>query len=77
MGGLGDAEYMRGRMISAHDRLRECVDLCRWHGYGRIEVANLALLAHTMIFFRPQGEVVAAAKAATEAAARVGHLRAE
>jgi hypothetical protein len=27
LGGLGDAEYVRGRMISAYDRFRECVDL--------------------------------------------------
>jgi hypothetical protein len=24
LGGLGDAEYVRGRMISAHDRFRRC-----------------------------------------------------
>ena len=64
-------------MISAHDRLSACVELCRRHGFGRIEVANLAQIAHTMLYFRPQDEVVAAAEAATEAAARVGHLRAE
>jgi hypothetical protein len=30
------AEYMRGRMISAYERLRECVELSRQHGFGRI-----------------------------------------
>jgi hypothetical protein len=29
LGGLGDAEYVRGRMISAYDRFRQCVELCR------------------------------------------------
>ena len=77
LGGLGDAEYMRGRMISAHARLSECVELCRRHGFGRIEVANLAQAAHTMLYFRPQKEVAERALAAAEAAARVGHLRAE
>ena len=24
LGGLGDAEYVRGRVISAHDRFRRC-----------------------------------------------------
>jgi hypothetical protein len=64
-------------MISAHARLSECVDLCRRHGLGRIEVANLAQVAHTMVYFRPQREVVERATAAAQAAARVGHLRAE
>lgn len=77
LGGLGDAEYVRGRMISAHARLSECVALCRRHGFGRIEVANLAQIAHTMGYFRPQGEVVEQALAAVQAATRVGHLRAE
>jgi len=39
LGGLGDAEYVRGRMISAYDRFRECVELCERRGLGRIEVA--------------------------------------
>jgi class 3 adenylate cyclase/tetratricopeptide (TPR) repeat protein len=77
LGGLGDAEYMRGRMISAHDRLQACIRLARQHGFGRIEVANLAQIAHTKTYFRPQREAVAAAREAAEAAARVGHQRAE
>ena len=47
LGGLGDAEYVRGRMISAHDRFRECVELCERHGFGRIEVANRPMMAFT------------------------------
>jgi class 3 adenylate cyclase/tetratricopeptide (TPR) repeat protein len=77
LGGLGDAEYVRGRMISAHARLSECVELARRHGFGRIEVANLAQIAHTMVYFRPQWEAARQALAAVDAATRVGHLRAE
>ena len=40
LGGLGDADYMRGRMISAHGWYSECVELSERHGFGRIEVAN-------------------------------------
>lgn len=77
LGGLGDAEYVRGRMISSHDRLSACVDLARRHRWGRTEVANLAQIAHTMVYFRPQAEALAAALDAGAAAAKVGHLRAE
>jgi tetratricopeptide (TPR) repeat protein len=77
LGGLGDAEYVRGRMISAHGRLRECVALCRRHGLGRIEVANRAQIAHASLYFRPQREVADEAVAVAEATARVGHRRAE
>ena len=77
LGGLGDAEYARGRMISAHARLSECVEVSRRHGLGRIEVANAAQVAHTLLYFRPQQEALEAALAAAAAAARVGHRRAE
>ncbi len=77
LGGLGDAEYMRGRMISAHDRLDACVRLARRHGFGRTEVANLAQIAHTKLYVRPCQEAVDAARQAAAAAARVGHHRAE
>ena len=40
LGGLGDAEYLGGRMISAHERFRDCVKVSRRHGFGRIDVAN-------------------------------------
>jgi hypothetical protein len=47
LGGLGDAEYLRGRMVSAHDRFRKCVQNCERHGFGRIEVANRPMMAFT------------------------------
>ncbi len=77
LGGLGDAEYARGRMIAAHARFRACVELCRRHGFGRIEVANASMLGHSALYFEPQSAALALALAAAEGAARVGHRRAE
>jgi len=77
LGGLGDAEYLRARMISAYRRLTDCVEVARRHGFGRIEVANSAQIAHTMLYFKPQTEALEQGLAAAAAAARVGHLRAE
>jgi hypothetical protein len=77
LGGLGDAEYVRGRMISAHQRFHACVELCRVHGFGRIEVANASMLGHAGLYFRIQSDALADALASAEAAARVGHRRAE
>ena len=77
LGGLGDAEYIRGRMISAHRHLKRCVDLAAEHGFGRIEVANRCQVAHTILYFRPLSEALAQGVAAAKAAAEVGHLRAE
>ncbi len=77
LGGLGDAEYIRGRMITAHRRFSDCVELCRRHGFGRIEVANFSMIGHTETYFRPQQVALEHALEAAAAAARVGHLRAE
>ena len=77
LSGLGDALYARMRMISAHALFERCIALCRDHGFGRIEVANLGQVAHTLHYFRPMAEVLAAAEAAVAAARRVGHHRAE
>jgi tetratricopeptide (TPR) repeat protein len=77
LGGLGDAEYVRGRMISAHDRFRRCVELCERHGFGRIEVANRPMMAFTRWFAGDARGALADAEAAIASAARVGHRRAE
>ncbi len=43
LSGLGDAEYARGRMISAHRYFDECVEISREQGFGRILAANLVM----------------------------------
>ncbi len=77
LGGLGDAEYVRGRMISAYDRFRQCVELCERHGFGRIEVANPPMMAFTQWFAGDTGGALAVVDTAIARAARVGHRRAE
>jgi tetratricopeptide (TPR) repeat protein len=77
LGGLGDAEYVRGRMISAHDRFRSCVELSERHGFRRIEVANRPMMAFTRWFAGDTTGALADADTAIESAATVGHRRAE
>ncbi|MBT7648264.1 MAG: AAA family ATPase, partial [Rhodospirillaceae bacterium] len=77
LGGLGDAEYVRGRMVSARARLEECVRLASEQDLGRIEVANHAQLAHTLLYTSTQEEALEVAGSAIEHAARIGHARAE
>ena len=77
LGGLGDAECMRGRMLSARDHFRRCVQRSRQHGLGRIEVANWPMLAFTRWFADDASTALDEALAAIEAAVRVGHGRAE
>jgi tetratricopeptide (TPR) repeat protein len=77
LGGLADAEYMRGRMITAHKQFHQCIEVSRQNGFGRMEVANLAMYGFTRMY---KNELVAASedcRAAAAAAVKVGDQRAE
>jgi class 3 adenylate cyclase/tetratricopeptide (TPR) repeat protein len=77
LGGLGDAEYMRGHMISANGRFQACIALATSHGLGRIGSANRPMAAFTRWLTGEIDAALADARAAIEAAKRVGHKRAE
>ncbi|WP_172628349.1 adenylate/guanylate cyclase domain-containing protein [Bradyrhizobium ivorense] len=77
LGGLGDAAYVRGRMLTAHRNFDLCVAVSRKHGFGRIEVANLNMAALTRQYANELPAAAEDALAAAEAAVRVGHQRAE
>ncbi len=77
LGGMGDAVYAMGRMASAHKYFLRCVELCRRHGFGRIEVANFPMVAHTLLFLEGPARALPEGVRAVEAAARASHHRAE
>jgi tetratricopeptide (TPR) repeat protein len=77
LGGLGDSEYVRGRMRTAYECSRRCVDLARANGFGRIEVANLPMVAVSQMYCGDLGDALPQAFAGVEAAGRVGHFRAQ
>ena len=77
LGGIADAEYMRGRMRTAGDRFKGCVRIARDHGLGRIAVANQPMLAITRWYCGETAGALADALAAIDAAAKVAHRRAE
>ncbi len=77
LGGMGDAVYALGRMASSNEYFRRCVELCRQHGFGRIEVANFPMVAHTRLFIAGPAPTILDSLAAIAGAARVGHHRAE
>ena len=77
LGGMGGAAYMRGHMLTAHRNFSDCVALSRRQGFGRIEIAHQPMAGLTLMYanqFRASRETTLAA---ADAAARVGHLRAE
>ncbi|MDF2810390.1 MAG: hypothetical protein K0S56_1421 [Microvirga sp.] len=77
LGGLGDAAYAQGRMATAYRNFNGCVELCRAHGYGRIEVANLSMIGHCLFYLNRFEESLESSRDAMALARGVGHQRAE
>ena len=77
LSGLGDANYMRGYMITAFGFYDQCIELSRRHGFGRIEIANLTLRADTNLYQNRLKIAYDECMVAVGAAAKVGHHRAE
>ncbi len=77
LSGLGDTEYARGRMVTALKHFSRCVELCREHGFGRIEVANLGMIAVIHQYCNELQDGLNESYLAVEAAHRVGNHRGE
>lgn len=77
LSGLGDADYMRGRMITAYKHFDRCVELCRRQDLARIEATNLPMRGFTHFYQNDLRAAQLDAQQAVELAARIGHLRAE
>jgi hypothetical protein len=77
LGGLGDAEYLRGRIVSAYWHYRNSIDVAIQHSLPKIEVANRPMAAFMRWFSGDGTQALSEAKEAIGAAERVGHLRAQ
>jgi hypothetical protein len=63
-------------MLTARGYFERCIEVCRKHGFGRIEVASLPMAAFTRFYAGELPSAYADALAAMAAAVRVGHHRA-
>ena len=77
LGGLGEGDYMQGRMRSAHEQFRECVALAREHGLGKLEVANLSMIGWSGLHLGEIAASVGVGQEAIELALRASQPRAE
>jgi hypothetical protein len=64
-------------MVTAYRNFNACVELCRAHGFGRIEVANLSMVGHCLFYLNRFEESLQSSRDAMTLARRVGHQRAE
>lgn len=77
LSGLGDAYYALGRMVTALDHFRQCIDLCHQHGFARIETGNQYMVAWTRMYQNEIEGSLADGLESIKAAHRARYQRAE
>ncbi len=77
LGGLGDAAFLHGRMLTAHERFDACVALARKHALKRVEATYLPMRAIARWYNGDARAALVESLAAIAAAAEIGHRRAE
>ena len=77
LGGLGDANYLRGHMRSAHQQFQRCIALSREQGYGRLEVTVLSMVGWSGMHLNQLRAACEVGLQAVDLAARASHPRAE
>jgi predicted ATPase/class 3 adenylate cyclase len=77
LGGLGDAAYSSGRMRTAYEYFRRCVDLARLHGHVDIEASNAYMIAWCRVYLNDVRTGADEARAAVALAEKLGNRRAE
>jgi len=77
LGGLGDAQYLQGRMLSALGHFGRCVALCERAGLIKVEVPNRCMVGHCLFYANRLEESIAAVRRARDDARRIGQAHAE
>jgi class 3 adenylate cyclase/tetratricopeptide (TPR) repeat protein len=77
LSGLADADYLEGRMRTAHANFQRCVALCDSHGHARIAIANRVMVGHCLAYMNEFDAGLASMQSAAEAAVRTGNRHAE
>ena len=77
LGGLGDAHYAFGRMVSAHECFQRCIEQSRDLGLRRVETVHRAMRAATRLYLNDLDGSCRDARQAVHDATEIGHPRAE
>ena len=77
LSGLANAEYNRGRFISAHLYFDQCIELARENGLGRVIAANLSLRSYVSCWQNQIEAAISGYREAAQQAVRINDPRAE
>ncbi len=77
LGGLGDASYARGKVLSGAKLVAQCVDMAREQGFLKVEMAYLPMVSWSSYYRLELPDAIAVSQRAIALASRVRNLRAE
>ena len=77
LGGLGDAAYASGKMVTAYEYFRQCLELCEDHDLKAVSAANLFMMGTVRIYLNENEQALADVENSINTAQLVGHKRAE
>ena len=77
LSGLGDAYYGQARMRLAMQHFEACCELCRQHGFGRIEVGSTHMIGVTRRYLHEFRQAIEDVRDTVVMAAKVGNTRTE
>jgi class 3 adenylate cyclase len=77
LSGLGDAQYVPGRMLTALGYFRQCVAICDREGLIGVEIPNRCMVGHCTWYTNRIDDAIAEGQAARASAQAVGSSQAE
>ena len=77
LSGLANAEYNRGRFISAHMYFNQCIELAGQHGFGRVIAANLSMRSYVICWQNKIEAAISGYREAAQQASKINDPRAE
>ena len=77
LGGLGDAAYASGRMVTAYEYFMQCLTLCEEHNLQAVAAANMFMMGTVRIYLNENEQALADTERSISTAQLVGHKRAE
>lgn len=77
LGGLGDAAYASGKMVTGYDYFKQCLALCEDHDLKAVSAANMFMLGTVRIYLNENEQALADVERSITFAQMVGHKRAE
>jgi tetratricopeptide (TPR) repeat protein len=77
LSGLGDAQYILGRLATGLDYFLRCVALCERAGLPKVEIPNRCMVGHCLYYLNRMEESVAQIRLSLDEARRIGQVQSE